>query len=79
MSDYSKIASTLFCPFRLLNDIKIDGSYLLFFQKQVIDNLVNKDHQTILKNAQDCRNSFNAGRPKDCLQRDTNKPIDKTK
>ena len=71
MEVYARKASILFIPFTDINELQDDHGKFLPRLRQFLtdppDRFVNF-HQTILKNMQDCRNSMNAGRPKDALE-----------
>ena len=77
LEKYAKVASLLFVPFREKNSLTDENDcYLLKFQ-QFLSNPPPKFvelHANLLKNIQDCHNSFNCGRPKDALERVTSKP-----
>jgi hypothetical protein len=78
MEMFAKAASVLFVPHRKLSDLKGEnGDFLMGFRKFLMNppKRFVDFHQQILKNIQDCRNSMNAGRPLDALERDTIKPI----
>ena len=78
---YAKKASILFVPHRNITDLKgIDGTFLTGFRNFLSNppSVFKKVHQVILKNIQDCRNSLNAGRPIDVLERETEAPPDDT-
>ena len=77
MEVYAKKASLLFIPFRKISNLTDEsGHFLPGFRtflsippKQFIDV-----HCHVLKHIQDCRNSLNAGRPLDALEKVTVKP-----
>jgi hypothetical protein len=75
MEKYAKQAAILFCPFQNIEDIKTDGKFLPFFRDFISNGLLKQQHSSIMKNAQDCRNSFDAGRPEDPLTQVTTTPI----
>ena len=75
MEKYAKTAMTLFVPFRnAANDLQIEGTYLHKLRELLREDKLGKNHQQILTHAQNCHSSFNAGRPKDALERITHKP-----
>ena len=74
MKKYAKIVSILFCPFCKLEDLKLNGSYRLFFWDRVLKNKIKQEHFRILKNIQDCHNAMAAGSPTDLLIRSTDRP-----
>ena len=71
MEVYARKASILFVPFTDITQLQDDlGKFLPKLRQFLTDppqRFLNF-HQTILKNLQDCRNSMNAGRPKDSLE-----------
>ena len=77
MEVYAKTLSLIFIPFRNISNFRNEsGKFLPGFQtllsrppKEFIDV-----HRHVLKNIQNCRNSMNAGRPLDALERVTMKP-----
>ena len=75
MEKYAKTAAILFCPFQTIDDIKSERRFLPYFRDYITNGLLKEQHSSILKNAQDCRNSFDAGRPDDPLEQVTTKPI----
>ena len=71
MEIYARKASILFVPFTDINQLKDDHGKFLPKLRQFLTDPPERFlnfHQTILKNLQDCRNSMNAGRPKDSLE-----------
>ena len=74
MKKYAKIVSILFCPFCKLEDLKLNGTYRLFFWDRVLKNKIKQEHFCILKNIQDCHNAMAAGSPTDLLIRSTDRP-----
>ena len=75
IEDYCKKILVLFLPFRELEDLTLNGSYLEKLKIAMDEKQITDEHQTILKNIQDCRNSLNAGRMKDDLEHLT-KPLE---
>ena len=74
---YASVASILFIPFRDKNSLTDEnGCYLQKFQLFLSDPPAKfiDLHMNLLKNIQDCHNSFNCGRPKDALEQVTTKP-----
>jgi hypothetical protein len=72
MEEFSKKASILFIPFRdVCKDCMLYESFHLKFQQYVRDGRLPMKHSAILANIQNCRNSLNAGRPTDFLERHT--------
>lgn len=72
---YCQRVLTCFVPFRRLDeDLRVEGSYWKKFRTEWIDGSILSVHKRILRNIQDCRNSLNAGRPKDMLERITTTP-----
>ena len=72
MEEFSKKASVLFIPFRDVKaDLMLCSSFHLKFQKYIRDGRLSANHIAILANIQNCRNSLNAGRPMDFLERHT--------
>lgn len=70
---YCMYASILFCPFRTLEDLKLDNSYTAKFRFLVQTGVITKDHVRLLQNMQDTqRNSFRHKLFDDDLQRGTN-------
>ena len=74
MEDYAKSATILFCPFSEIQDIQVNEKILPYFRLFLNNKRLKENHKKLLKNAQDCRNSFNAGRPEDPLERVTKQP-----
>ena len=74
MEKYAKLVSILFCPFRKLEDLKLNGSYRLFFRDRVRRNKIKPEYFRILKNIQDCHNAMAAGSPTDLLIQSTDRP-----
>lgn len=75
MEEYAKKACIVFVPFRNFSDLQIEGSFVKRFQNHVSDGKLTQQHQKILQNLQDCKDSLNAGRPKDALERETQSPV----
>ena len=59
---------------RCREDLQIDGKYHPKFRELICNLKLTPCHEKLLKNAQDCYNSFNAGRPDDALERVTQTP-----
>ena len=79
MELYAKTASILFVPHRKMDELRgTDGTFLAGFRSFLSDPPAKfkNVHQKILQNIQDCRNSLNAGRPFDVLERQTEPPPD---
>jgi hypothetical protein len=74
LENNAKKASICFCPFRNIADLKTDGKFLPKFRDHIREKKLKKKHDFVLKNIQECRNSMNAGRPCDPLERVTNIP-----
>ena len=70
----SKKACICFVPFTNLNELRKNGDFLSTFQQWITNNKLSERHKLILANIQECRNSLNAGRPKDALERVTSLP-----
>ena len=80
MEIYAKKAGITFVPFRdVEKDLKLDGSFLQKFREYVLLGKLKPRHERILKNFQICRNSLNAGRPLDPLEKVTENLYDKKK
>ena len=75
MEEYAKKCCILFCPFRSLDDIKIENSHLKYFQKKIAGNKIKSEHLKIMKNIQDCHNAMATGTPDDILEQVTKKKI----
>ena len=69
-----KKACICFVPFTNLNELRKNGDFLSTFQHWITNNKLSERHKSILANTQECRNSLNAGRPKDALERVTSLP-----
>jgi len=75
MEEYARKVSAIFIPFRSLNDLKNgDGKFLPGLQTAFQNGAIGTAKQSILQNIQDCRNSLDAGRMKDPLERLTTNP-----
>jgi hypothetical protein len=74
MEEYSKKNCLAFVPFRKLDELQIHDSYHLKLKQYFGEGRFDKRHMEILQNIQDCRNSLNAGCPKDLLERCTETP-----
>ena len=72
MEEYAKKFCILFVPFRdLRRDVPIDGSFHRRLKDWYREGRMHIRHERILQNMQDVRNSLNAGRVDDCLEKDT--------
>jgi hypothetical protein len=75
MEEYARKVSAVFIPFRSLDDLKNSGGqFLPNFQQSVRNGVIGTVKRSILQNIQDCRNSLDAGRMKDPLERETTNP-----
>jgi hypothetical protein len=75
MEEYARQVSAVFIPFRSLDDLKnSSGQFLPNLQQAVQNGVIGIVKQSILQNIQDCRNSLDAGRMKDPLERQTMTP-----
>ena len=71
MEEYSKKFCILFVPFRDLNDLRLDGKFHRRLQQWYREGRMYTRHEKILQNMQDVRNSLNAGRVTDILEKET--------
>ena len=74
MEDRAHRILVMFVPYRNLDDLKTQKSYVRFLQDAVSDGLINDGVMQILGNMQDCRNSLNSKCVLDPLTRNTRKP-----
>ena len=51
-----------------------DGNFLSYFRQFISNGELKEEHQRYLFNAQDCKNKFNSGGPKDPLETTTKRP-----
>ncbi|KAG7349075.1 PIF1-like helicase [Nitzschia inconspicua] len=76
MEEHAKSCCVLFVPFRNVEiDLKLNGSYLQRWRKEKDDGRISKQHERLLTNVQNCRNSLHGARPLDILERSTSKPV----
>jgi hypothetical protein len=72
MEEYAKKVCIVFVRFRNLNtDLKINGSFHQKLQQVFREGRFKEEHERILQNMQDVRNSLNAGRVSDPLEKST--------
>jgi hypothetical protein len=72
MESYAKKVCFVFVPFRNLNvELKINGSFHKKLQAVCREGRLKDKHIRILQNMQDVRNSLNAGRVRDPLEKTT--------
>jgi hypothetical protein len=70
MEKYAQQVSICFIPFQNISDLKdAQGNFLPNFRLYNDNQNINKRPVMILNNIQNCRNSLNAGRPKDYLKK----------
>jgi hypothetical protein len=75
MEQYCANSALCFIPFRNVEcDLKTNGTFHSKFVEFVQNGRLTEKHELILENIQTCRNSLNAGRPKDWLERNTINP-----
>ena len=76
MELYAKKVCLTFIPFRTVTQLKTNGKFLSTLRKFLLrpPDSFQDFHASVLKNMQDCKNSMNAGRPQDSLERVTKKP-----
>ena len=72
---HCEIVLSLFVPYRKLDDLKVNGSWLEGLRVAHHSERLLIEHVKLLQNMQDSRNSLNTGRLEDTLERQT-KPLD---
>ena len=75
MEKYCSKACVMLVPFRnVQDDLKKDGSFQKKISQWSREGRLTEYHEQLLENLQNCRNSLNAGRPQDWLEKFTEVP-----